>query len=434
MRGDLVRAGWTAVDEGVEADVVVVNTCTVTRRADQEARQLVHRIARERPGARIVVAGCYAQRAPEEVRSLPGVGEVLGMAERGTIAERLRTYAGPGTGQARGAASDASPVVWVSPARAQGGASRGDMAVAQPRFTGRARALLKVQDGCDSFCGYCIVPYVRGRSASVAPEKAVEQARRLLEAGFHEIVLTGADLGSYGRRLAGPAGGPGALARLVEAILTLGSAHRVRLSSIEPHKVDTALLDLLATEPRLCRHLHLPLQSGSDEILHAMRRGYRARDYARLVERAASAGPIGIGADVIVGHPGEGDAELEETARLVSELPISFLHVFRYSPRPGTRASHLPEGSAAGAREVRERAERLRAIGAAKRAAFLRSLVGTVRQAIPEERRGPGGERVGTTDLYPSVLLPREPLPRERGAIPVRIASSDGEFLRASID
>ena len=219
---------------------------------------------------------------------------------------------------------------------------------------------LQVQDGCDSFCAYCVVPYVRGRSGASRSRTRSSRRGVFSGAGFHELVLTGADLGAYGQDL----GTPGLLPALVERLLALGDAHRVRLSSIEPHKVDPALVAMVGTEPRLCRHLHLPLQSGSAPVLAAMRRPYAPEDYADLAHRLA-ARPVAIGADVIVGHPGEGEAEFEETLRFVERLPVAYLHVFRYSPRPGRARRSSP-----GARAPRSapRAGRLRALGEAKRA------------------------------------------------------------------
>ncbi len=378
MRADLEAAGARAALPGSAGEVIVVNTCTVTRRADQEARQLIRRLARESPGAKIVVTGCYAQRAPEELRSLPGVSAVLGIAERETIGERLMA------GQEG---------VAVGPARA-----KRPLAPVVPLHFGRTRALLKVQDGCDSFCTYCIVPYVRGRARSLPLADAVEQGRRLLDAGFDEIVVTGADLGSYGEDL----GERGLLPRLVDGLLGLGRSHRVRLSSIEPNKLDPGIVAMLGAESRLCRHLHLPLQSGSDRVLEAMKRAYRATDYAALLERVAARCPVGIGADVIVGFPGEGEREFEETMALVRDLPLTYLHVFRYSARPGTVAARLQPRAAEST--ARERSERLRDVGDVKRRAFLRSLVGSRLPVLPESR--PVGDGVmARSDLHAPVLL-----------------------------
>jgi threonylcarbamoyladenosine tRNA methylthiotransferase MtaB len=418
MRDDLERAGWVPAEPSDDdADVVVVNTCTVTARADQESRQWIRRLARTRPGARIVVTGCYAQRAPEELRALPGVSLVLGTAEREEIAAWLpasRAPAHPGAGER-------PPIdVAVAPARA-----RRAIAASTPTAFGRTRALLKVQDGCDSFCTYCIVPYVRGRARSLAVSVILDQARRLLDAGFHELVLTGADLGSYGDdRTERPR-----LAALIEALLALGASHRVRLSSIEPHKVPPELIDLLGTEPRLCRHLHLPLQSGSAAVLRAMRRAYEPGAYARLVERAASRGPMGIGADVIVGFPGEGEAEFEETVSFVRSLPLSYLHVFRYSPRPGTASVRGERGVSVAV--ARERSERLRRMGDEMERRFHDSLVGATLPCVPERGRHPDGAWRGTSDVYAPVCV--DGAPPEAAIIPVRIRERLGGELRGVV-
>ncbi len=341
MRTRVLEAGLAEAPGAADADVVVVNTCTVTARADQEARQIIRGLNRGIPSARIVVTGCYAQRSPEELCAFPGVSAVLGIGERDDREALLQAVAG----SAAVPPTPATPAVAVGSARAQR-----EFRTEAPAHFGRTRALLKVQDGCDAFCAYCVVPYVRGRSRSLPLEQALGRARRLLDAGFHEIVLTGADLGSYGRDL----GEPRLLVRLVEALLRLGDGHRVRISSIEPNKVDLALVAMVGLEPRLCRHLHLPLQSGSDRVLRAMRRGYARAEYRALLERLSSRGPMGIGADVVVGFPGEGDAEFEETYRFLEEAPVTFLHVFRYSARPGTMAARwktpwpgsVPGGSA----------------------------------------------------------------------------------------
>jgi threonylcarbamoyladenosine tRNA methylthiotransferase MtaB len=245
--------------------------------------------------------------------------------------------------------------------------------------------------------------------------EAVAQAARLLEAGFHEIVVTGADLGSYGTDL----GAPGLLATLVERVLALGHGHRVRISSIEPEKVPAELVEMIGSEERLCPHLHLPLQSGSDAILMQMRRRYRVREYARLLERLTSRGTVAIGADVIVGFPGEGDAEFEETRRFVADAPLSYLHVFRYSARPGTAAERLPAPG-----EARERASVLRVLGQTKQEAFFRSLVGTTRSVLPEGRSDVDGVR-GRADVYAPVLV--RGVSRWSGAAPVVIREAESE-------
>lgn len=409
LRARILDSGHTEVPAGsAEADIVFVNTCTVTARADQEARQLIRKIHRSQAGARIVVTGCYAQRAPEELRSLAGVTAVLGSAERDEPETLMRAIR-PG-----------APFVRVGAGRAIR-----EFKTAAPILVGRSRALLKIQDGCDSFCTYCIVPYVRGRGRSLPPDEVLRRARRLLQTGFSEIVLTGADLGSYGRDL----GETDALPRLVLALLDLGDRHRIRLSSIEPNKVDPKLAGLIGNEPRLCRHLHVPLQSGSNRILRSMRRGYTPVEYASLVSRVSARGPVGIGADVIVGFPGESEAEFQETYDFLEDLPITFLHVFRYSPRPGTAAVRLgaagPDGS------VRERSERLRAMGEAKSEAFRRSLIGSTLPVVMESGRGSRGP-IAMSDVYVPVELDRDP--DQRGGIhPVRIEGASGVRLAGSV-
>jgi threonylcarbamoyladenosine tRNA methylthiotransferase MtaB len=403
LRARLFALGLSESPPGAEgADLIVVNTCTVTRRADQEARQLIRKLHRDSPGSRIIVTGCYAQRAPEELRALPGVAAVLGAAEREDRAALLRALAG-----AR---------VEVGPGRAARG-----FGTEEPLHVGRSRALLKVQDGCDSFCSFCVVPYVRGRSRSLPLAEAIERARRLVETGFAEIVLTGADLGSYGRDL----GVERALPRLVQEILGLGESHRVRLSSIEPNKVDPETASMIGATPRLCRHLHLPLQSGSNRILKSMRRGYTREAYAELLERVTRRGPVGIGADVIVGFPGEGCEEFEETRRFLEEAPVTFLHVFRYSSRPGTASARIPTSVPDDV--ARERSETLRALGEAKARAFRQSLVGETLPVVMERGHGSSGP-IAMSDVYLPVELVQEPASR-LGILRATITREDGARL-----
>ena len=423
-RARVEAAGMRAVAADEAADVVVVNTCTVTRRADQEARQLVRRIAREQPGARIVVTGCYAQRAPDELAGLPGVARVVGLHERPVITDHISRLAhgdapaGTATVPRR---IGAGPPSWKG---TPGPRSRVPLLSSAASSFGRTRALLKVQDGCDSFCSYCVVPYVRGRARSLPLDEALEQGRRLLGAGFHEIVVTGADLGTYGRDF----GERDLLPRLVQGLLGLGTRHRVRLSSIEPNKVHPAIVDMIGAEPRLCRHLHLPLQSGSDRVLHAMRRPYRAADYAALVRRACRRGPVGIGADVIVGHPGESDRDFEETLAFLRDLPVAFLHVFRYSPRPGTAAARL--GDAVPDAIARERSARLRMLGDEKRAAFLRSLVGA-RLEVLAEAGGDPSYVPARSDTYAMVRV--QDTSRWPGLATVEITTASAEYCEGEV-
>jgi len=367
------------------ADVVVVNTCSVTMRADQEARQYLRAVHRRNPAARLVVTGCYAQRAPEELASLPGVALVAGHREKDRLADLLRSLPAPGeptriaVGELAGAA--------MSSLRATG-------------VEGRTRALLRVQDGCDAACTYCIIPRTRGASRSLSFEEAVAEGRRLvMEAGFREVVLTGTHLGHYGldirprRRLSD----------LVAALVALpvDHAYRLRLSSVEPQEIDDRLVELLAQRPELAGHLHLPLQSGSDPLLRAMRRAYRTGNYrSRVLRVAARVRPLALGADLIVGFPGETEEDFRRTLAFLAELPFTHLHPFTYSPRPGTPAATWP-GRPPGDIAARRLAA-ARSLVEAKNLAFRQGLLGTVARVLVEETDAAGRCR-GLSDHYITV-------------------------------
>jgi threonylcarbamoyladenosine tRNA methylthiotransferase MtaB len=326
MAEALARAGHTWVRDAREADVYVLNTCTITHRADADARRAVRRARREHPGVKVVLTGCMANADPTAAAALPGVDVVLGNADKGELAALLGRLTATSTGPALisvSALTRRMPFTPLLPAVA----SR------------RARALLKVQDGCDYRCAFCIVPQVRGGSRSLPMDEVVAQARRLVASGVHELVLTGVHLGSYGRDLRPRA----RLVELVAALVPQLGPARLRLSSIDPHEVDDELLELMAAHPRsICRHLHLPVQAGDDGVLRRMRRGHTADTFATLVRRAVVKVPgIAIGSDVIVGHPGEDEAAFERGAALLRGLPLAYLHVFPYSPRKGTAAADM---------------------------------------------------------------------------------------------
>ncbi|MBI4364952.1 MAG: tRNA (N(6)-L-threonylcarbamoyladenosine(37)-C(2))-methylthiotransferase MtaB [Candidatus Latescibacteria bacterium] len=424
MRARALAQGFVEAEPDAAADAVLINTCTVTARADRESRQWIHRIHRSMPLARIVVTGCYAERARQELAGIPGVSAVLGVADREDADTLLGALGGLAPGRPARSEAPATRPPAVGP-RAERPPAVGPRAIREfrtgaPAFTGRSRALLKIQDGCDSFCTYCVVPYVRGRSRSLPLAEALERARRLVEAGFHEIVLTGADLGSYGRDL----GHPRLLAKLIAALLSLGGGHRIRLSSIEPNKLDPAVEALVGSEPRLCRHLHLPLQSGSNAILRSMRRGYSRESYRALLDRLTARGPVGIGTDVIVGYPGEDEAMFEETRRFLEDAPLTYFHVFRYSARPGTAAARLHPGPPDPGSEARSAA--LRTLGEAKAEAFRRSLIGSTLSVVRERGHGERGP-LAMSDLYVAVELTHTP--PGRGILPVRIVGAQGKRL-----
>lgn len=336
----------TRAAEGEAADLVLLNSCTVTHRADREARRLVRTLRRDNPRATLAVTGCAARRDARMFSAMPEVDVVLGPAAQ------VETFLS----------------AWVEPAL--------EACAAPPWFAGRTRAFLKVQEGCDLRCAYCIVPSVRGASVSVPAAQAREALGGLLERGYREVVLTGINTGDWGRDLPGRKRLPNLLGELLEA----PGDYRLRLNSVEPRRVTPALVDLMAGEPRLCRHLQVPLQSGSDAVLRAMKRNYRAAFYRKVLEEAAERVPgIGLGADVLVGFPGETGQDFGATMRLVEESPLAFVHPFSYSPRPGTPAALLAELPAA---EVKARSHALTELGHEKARRFAEGMRGQRLRAL----------------------------------------------------
>ncbi|MBF0254721.1 MAG: tRNA (N(6)-L-threonylcarbamoyladenosine(37)-C(2))-methylthiotransferase MtaB, partial [Candidatus Omnitrophica bacterium] len=312
MREEFAREGFVEVTGETAADVMVLNTCTVTRNADRRSREMIRSFHRTHPEARIIVTGCYADADRERLETMPGVAAVLTNAEKGRMLNEL-------TGLEPHA-----------PARgAFGGAG-------VSYFRDREKAFVKVQDGCNHACSYCVIPRVRGGLQSRQPQDAVDEVRRLLESGHREIVLCGVCLGSYGRDLPGRPD----LIGLVRQILEIPSDFRLRLSSVDPRHFDMGLADLMHEDSRLAPHLHLSLQSGSGRILKAMRRGYTAADYRNLVsEILGRFGDIGLTTDVIVGFPGEDDEAFEQTRSFLAGIPFHRIHFFSFSPRPRTAAA-----------------------------------------------------------------------------------------------
>ncbi len=406
----LERAARAAGHEIVEfsdaaADLYVVNSCTITHDADADTRQLVRRAAGQRPGARVVVTGCMATADPEALAAMPEVSRVIGNREK----ERFFDLA-IGTGD------DRVHVAAVDLARRQR-ITRLQPAT-DPR---RSRAYLKIQDGCDYRCSFCIVPQVRGRSSSLPIGDAVAQLRELVAAGVPEVVLTGVHLGTYGRDLAPRSD----LCALLERLLPELGASRLRLGSVDPHEVDTRLISLLAGDRRLARHLHLPVQSGDDDVLRAMRRGHRAADLRDLLPTLAAAVPgIHLGTDVIAGFPGETPAAFERTVDLLAASPLASLHVFSYSERRGTAAVDLPDPVAPAERLRRTRI--LRALSQRLESRFRGAQLGTHATAVVYRARARDGHLVALTDNYlkvcvsgPDALLGR--------AIDLRVTALDGE-------
>ncbi len=401
----LVERGYAASADANSADVVVVNTCTVTAAADLQARQSIHTIHRENPAARVIVTGCYAQRAPEELAALEGVSWVVGNSHKPEI-PRIIHEMGQEMGQefAHGdapvspAASSRgfvplSMIAGEALSRERGPAKilTGDIleqrellvAPVEGGEAGHTRPVLKIQDGCNKRCSYCVIPQVRGRSRSLAPRSVIEEIRKLCEGGAREVVLSGIDLGNYGRDLAPRA----ELGELLRRILDETPVERLRVSSVEPMDVTEDLIAIFAASERMARHFHMPLQSGSDRILAAMHRWYRAEHYARRAELAREWLPdAAIGADVIAGFPGETEEDHQATLSLIERLPLTYLHVFSFSSRPGTPAAEMrnqvPE------QVIARRARELRALGEKKKAAFQAAQTGRTMRVLTLNRSG----------------------------------------------
>ncbi len=396
IRHELLNSGFTLAADHDSASIVVLNTCTVTAAADSQAREAVRKIHAANPEARVIVTGCYAQRAPAELAAIPGVTCVVGNSQQPRIPSLAREFAA-GTTQERGTgASDFIPVNLLqgNTAGPCGAKIISDdifrdlpVQVGPAAFMAgdRTRPILKVQDGCNHRCSYCVIPFVRGRSRSLPADESILQIRGLTDGGVKEIVLSGINLGSYGRDLSPRV----ELTGLIQRILHETSIERLRFSSIEPQDVTEDFVSLITSSARLAPHFHVPLQSGSDRILKAMHRWYRSAHYAERVRVIRKVMPnAAIGADVIVGFPGETDEDFRETIDFVSDLPFTYLHVFSFSARPGTAGAAL--GNAVPPNAIRERARALRMVARQKSAEFRRSQSGRVLRALTLARSGDG--------------------------------------------
>jgi threonylcarbamoyladenosine tRNA methylthiotransferase MtaB len=402
IAASLESHGLTTVPEAGAADLIVLNTCTVTASADAEARHLIRRYHRDNPEAQILVTGCYAQRSPEELAEFAGVRWVVGNSHKAQIAELLSTdVAAPYHGR-----------VLVGDVTGEFRAT----SIADIRED-RTRPNLKIQDGCSNKCSFCIIPSVRGRSRSAPPDDVVAQVQQLA-ARYAEVVLTGINLGRWGRDLPGTLRFPD----LLRTILRETDVKRLRISSVEPMDWSSDLLELVATESRLAKHVHAPLQSGSDTVLKCMFRKYRTRHYATRVTMARDLMPdAAIGADVLVGFPGETEDDFRQTMAFVAEQPFTYIHVFTYSERPGTAAAEY-EGAIP--MEVRrERNRRLRELSDEKNLEFRRSMAGKILPAVTLEQRG-----MALTTNYLKVELAHVREPNQ--LIEVEIGGLAGPHLR----
>ena len=383
------RRGYEIVPFDAQADVYVVNTCTVTGSGDADSRKAVRRARRVNPGATVVATGCYAQRRPDEM-SHAGAHLTIGNGQKADLLEHLEAHL-----QGR------SPVEFDPQKRPR---TRTFLQIDGAVEQGRTRGSLQIQDGCDEHCTYCIIPKVRGGSVSRPMTEILQQARRMVDAGYRELALTGVHSGSYGYDEENPQ----ALVSLLADLERVEGLERIRLNSVEPAFLSDALIDYAASSTKFCRHFHVPLQSGDDFILKRMGRRYNRSFYADRIEKIAAQIPdCAIGADVMVGFPGEQEEHFSNSCQLLDELPVTYLHVFSFSLREGTPAAHLDEHQPN--RVKKDRAHRLIELGNQKRLAFHRSFVDRQLEILVEERRDrTSGLSVGLSDNYVKVLFPTE--------------------------
>lgn len=405
LENSLLQAGFRLCSVSEAADAYVINSCTVTAASDQRCRRTLRQLRRRFPEATLVVTGCYPEAQPAAVSNLPEVDLVIGNREKSSLAERLRQRLGVGAGTAT---------------------SGGPGAATDGRRT-MTRAFLAIQNGCERYCSYCIVPRARGPSRSSPFDDVMRDVLERVAQGYAEVVLTGINLGCYGKDL----GPKRSLTEILHATSGLADRARIRLSSVEPAEVDAALCAALGL-PHICPHVHLPLQSGADRILEAMRRPYTNRSVRDLVQAMVRRRPeTAIGADVMVGFPGETDADFERTEALLRELPIAYFHVFSYSPRPGTIAETLGDGVATETKA--SRSARLRRLGQAKWHAFQQANVGKEHVAVVARRRDPETmRRLTISGNYLRIYVPDEPALVDR-LVRVRVTGIRGSTLLGAV-
>jgi len=369
--------GYQITDFDETADIYMLNTCTVTESAEKECRQFIRRALRKNPEAFIIVTGCYAQLRPEQIAAIDGVDAVLGSNEKFKLFSILDNF-------------DKRELACISVTPTE---NLTEFGIAHSTDAdNRTRAFLKIQDGCDYTCSFCTIPLARGASRSLPVNNVVEEFKKLLEAGYKEIVLTGVNVGDYGKNINKN------LFNLISELIKIEGEFRIRISSIEPNLLSDEIIELTASTDKLCNHFHIPLQSGSSKILKAMQRRYNVEDYKVLIHKIKNRLPdAGIGVDVIVGFPGESEEDFIHTHNFLRDLPVSYLHVFTYSERPETKAVSLPETV-----DVQERKRRnniLRILSEKKRAKFYSELIGT-NQCVLFENLNRSGLIQGFTSNY----------------------------------
>ena len=409
MREEMGRLGFQEVPFAQAADVYIINTCTVTGKSDYQSRQLIRRAHRLNPDAVVIATGCYAEVFPHAVSAVEGVSAVLGNQAKREVASLASRLMEKG-----------KPRVRVPPAR-KGPLENNHV----EGFSRHCRAFLKIQDGCNAVCSYCIVPRARGRSRSLPPEKILEHLARLKTKGFQEAVLTGIHLGSYGLDLSPPT----SLAGFLEILeRTANLPPRIRLSSVDPLDFSEALLSAITRSARICPHLHIPLQSGDNQILSRMNRGYTREAFGALIVEIAEKVPsVCIGLDVIGGFPGEEERHFQNTLDLIESLPVAYLHVFPFSPRPGTMAFDLPQKVRG--EEIRRRCKVLRQLGQRKREAFYCRFLHQRVQVLEEKATvDEEGRRKGVSRNYIPVWIDPEGA-YSSGEIEVEITEVKGQKI-----
>ena len=405
---------WEVTQSAENANVYLLNTCSVTANAERECRQIIRRILRQNPKAFIAVTGCYAQLRPEEIASIDGVDVVLGAKEKFNIFSHITSFE-----------KLSAPKIFSSPIDE----SVDFHLAATADNDERTRAFLKVQDGCDYTCSFCTIPMARGQSRSAEIDHIISEARRLSQDGFREIILSGVNVGDFGRKTGSSFYD---LVKVIEEDEEITA--RIRISSIEPNLLTDEIIELVANSKKFCPHFHIPLQSGSAKILKLMQRRYTADLYRSRIERIKELMPnAGIGVDVIVGFPGETDEDFLESYNFINSLDISYLHVFTYSERPDTKATSM--GSRVPIEKRKERNAMLRILSEKKRQNFYQSQKGKIVDILLESHEqaesDPLHPREGYSENYVRVQLSDHSLPHNAELVRVELANCDGEAINA---
>ncbi len=397
IEAQLRKAPEIQVNAETEPDVVIVNTCAVTASADRQARQLLRKLHREHPNAEILVTGCSSEADPERYRSMVGVREVVPMANQFQIPQKMGL-----------------PIAGKAPEIIE-------------KFGEQTRAYLKMQDGCNAYCAFCILPYIRGRSRSIPVSELIPQMQAYAETGYQEVVVTGVHLGAYGRDLTPKKKLSEALRELMNAFPQMA----LRVSSVEPTTLSPDLIRLVRERANIQPHFHVPMQSGSDEVLRRMNRKHRVKNFRdRVMALGQARSDMSIGSDVIAGFPGETEQDFQQTVKLIEDLPITYLHVFRYSPRPGTRAANFKDDVPSEVK--RERVNILQALGKKKRMAFESRFLGMEQGVLVEKRRDAKGRLCGYTPQYIPVRMEGPDRLMER-LVDVRLLKHEGDVVEGVV-